>query len=149
MIVPDWGIREGQPVSPFCERTVFNGMTFGLSCAGYDIRIDQDVILEPQQFSLASSFEQFNMPTNWLGYVKDKSSWARLGLAVQNTVIEPGWRGFLTLELTNHSKETINIAKGSPIAQIVFHVLMGMPEKTYTGKYQDQPRGPQKSIVEG
>lgn len=84
------------------------------------------------------------MPKNVVGIVHDKSTWARRGLAVQNTVIEPGWRGFLTLELTNHGSVPIKIERAMPIAQIVFHFT---DEETvgYEGKYQDQERGPQEA----
>ena len=60
-----------------------------------------------------------------------------------NTVIEPGWRGFLTLELRNMSNKKIFIPNGCPIAQVVFHRLDQECEKPYSGKYQDQERGPQ------
>lgn len=148
MILPAQLIRKIKPLSPFFERTVDNGMTFGLSPAGYDIRIAEALIIRPGEFRLASSVEKFHMPTNLLAYVKDKSSWARKGLCVQNTVIEPGWSGHLTLELTNHSKDSIYVHKFSPIAQIIFHQLLEATEQPYKGKYQDQAAGPQPAIEE-
>lgn len=135
-------------ISPFHERTKANGMTFGLGPAGYDIRAAEDITLGMGDFRLGSSMEEFNMPTQVLGYVKDKSSWARQGLCVQNTVIEPGWKGFLTLEYTNHSCMMITIRKGDPIAQIVFHWLDYETVQPYFGKYQNQPAGPQNAIKE-
>jgi dCTP deaminase len=59
-------------------------------------------------------------------------------------VIEPGWRGFLTLELTNHGPETIKIMRAMPIAQILFH-FTDKDTVGYEGKYQDQERGPQEA----
>lgn len=141
-------IRKIKPIRPFFERTVNNGMTFGLSPAGYDVRIAESRILKPGEFRLASSVEQFHMPNNILAYVKDKSSWARKGLCVQNTVIESGWSGYLTLELTNHSQESIYIQSLSPIAQIIFHWLDQLTEQPYNGKYQNQAAGPQQAIEE-
>ncbi len=88
------------------------------------------------------------MPNSVMGIVHDKSSWARHGVAVQNTVIEPGWRGYLTLELTNHSQQTRTIKPGDPIAQIVFHWLDEPTKQPYEGKYQDQAAGPQEAIAE-
>lgn len=137
-----------RPLQPWHPRTVFEGMTFGLGPAGYDVRIAEDVTVEPGGFVLASTMEEFNMSIMVLGYVKDKSTWARRGLAVQNTVIEPGWRGFLTLELTNHSKEAIAIRSGMPIAQIVFHQLDAPTQLPYAGKYQDQVAGPVDAKME-
>jgi dCTP deaminase len=134
-------------ISPFCQRTKHNGLTYGLGHAGYDVRCDQNLPLPPGTFRVASTIETFHMPSNVLGIVHDKSTWARTGLAVQNTVIEPGWRGHLTLELTNHSGVAIFINKGDPICQVVFHFIQGA-ETTYEGKYQDQKRGPQPAIFD-
>jgi dCTP deaminase len=134
-------------VTPFSERSTYRGMTFGLGPAGYDIRIDQRVCLDPGDFALASAMEKFYMPNDILARVADKSSWARQGLAVQNTVIEPGWRGFLTLELTNHGPDVLRIEPGTPIAQIIFERLDEPTELPYPekGRYQDQEAGPQKA----
>lgn len=89
-------------IEPLVERTVFNGLSYGLSSAGYDIRLAEEVYLPPGEFKLASSVERFNMPLDLIAVVYDKSTLVRLGLTVQNTVVEPGWRGYLTLELANH-----------------------------------------------
>ena len=83
------------------------------------------------------------MPADVIAFVHDKSTWARRGLAAQNTVIEPGWSGFLTLELTNHGHETLSLRAGMPIAQVVFHRLMEPTDAPYSGRYQDQAEGPQ------
>jgi len=147
MILPAQTIRNLKPVTPFHERTKEFGMSYGLSAAGYDIRIAEDVDILFGEFSLASSMEHFNMPDDVLAYVKDKSTWARQGLAVQNTVIEPGWKGYLTLELTSHQK-TLFIKKGMPIAQIVFHRLEAATEQPYDGKYQNQASGAQLPLFE-
>lgn len=156
MILPAQTIRLLKPVEPFCERGVVGGMSFGLSAAGYDIRLDKakcregsmGYTLEPGQFCLASSIEEFTMPDNVLGVVHDKSTWARQGLTVQNTVIEPGWTGYLTLELTNHSPGMIYLQHGIPIAQIIFHFLYAPTESPYDGKYQHQERGAQPARFE-
>lgn len=153
MILPDFMIRERGIFTPFHERSKQRGMSYGLSYAGYDVRIDLDnpikaMRLEPGAFILASTIEHFDMPSNVLGIVHDKSTWARRGLAAQNTVIEPGWKGYLTLELTNHGPEPIVIEHGDPIAQIVLHLLAAPPESVYEGKYQNQEKGPQEARFE-
>lgn len=149
MILSAQTIRRIKPIIPFNECTKDFGMSYGLSAAGYDIRIAESLSLCSGEFCLASSMEEFNMPNDVLAYVKDKSTWARRGLCVQNTVIEPGWKGFLTLELTNHNKfGAIPIRKGMPIAQIVFHRLDEPTEQPYDGKYQNQPSGAQLPIYE-
>lgn len=150
MILPAQHICAIEPavLAPFRERTLHqpSGMTFGLGPAGYDVRVEQSLLLKPGAFALASTVEKFHMPDDLLAFVHDKSSWARKGLACQNTVIEPGWRGFLTLELTNHSDKPIHIVSGSPIAQIIFHRLEAPTDAPYRGRYQDQLAGPQLAI---
>ncbi|WP_113152759.1 dCTP deaminase [Nitratireductor sp. OM-1] len=148
MILTGNTIRQLCIFTPFSERTRHKGLTYGVGPAGYDVRIDQEVRLMPGGFSLASTVEHFNMPQNVLGIVHDKSTWARVGLAAQNTVIEPGWRGYLTLELTNHGDEAILIEEGMAIAQIIIHQLDDHASVAYDGKYQDQQRGPQPAIFE-
>ncbi len=143
-----------RPVDPFVARTVkktrYGGLTYGLSPAGYDVRTapNENLIIQPGAFELVSTLEYFEMPLYMLGVVHDKSTWARMGLVVQNTVIEPGWRGYLTLELTLHrsaNEMPLVIEGGAPIAQIVFHLLDEPTNQPYPhdGKYQDQPPGAQ------
>lgn len=138
-------IRKLRLVSPLVDRTphLETKTTFGLSACGYDVRLDQYVRLEPNQFVLASTVEHFRMTEDVVGIVHDKSTWARKGLAVQNTVIEPGWTGWLTLELTNHGNDILSLPRGTPIAQILFHFLDRPTDQPYDGKYQNQERGPQ------
>lgn len=145
------------PIKGMAHRKVTaHGTSYGLSEAGYDIRIKQTVEFargtrfprivlvdnDPSfgRFALASTIEEFDMPTNLVGIVHDKSTWARRGLSVFNTVIEPGWKGFLTLELVYHGEDDLIIPAGSGIAQVLFHELA--LERTYTGKYANQPDRP-------
>lgn len=140
-------IREARPVEPFHESFKVAGMTAGLSVAGYDVRIREAMTLERGGFALASTIERFVMPLEVIGIVHDKSTWARRGLACQNTVIEPGWQGFLTLELTNHGDGPLRIEAGIPIAQILFHWVDRVTEG-YEGKYQNQANRPVPAIIE-
>lgn len=122
-------------------------MSYGCSVAGYDIRIATPMNLKPGQFELGVSIERFNLPDNVIGFVHDKSSWARKGLSLFNTVIEPGWVGYLTLELIHHGVYPIDIQYGDPIAQIIF-MYTDTNTEGYSGKYQDQPPVPVGSIYE-
>lgn len=148
MILTSQRLRQIKPVEPFSERAVANGMTYGVGPAGYDVRIRESLLLKPGAFALASTIERFSMHSDVIGFVHDKSTWARRGLTVQNTVIEPGWRGWLTLELTNHGYGDLMIEGGSPIAQVIFHLLPEATETPYTGKYQDQLPGAQPARFE-
>lgn len=152
------------------KRTGPGGTSYGMSEAGYDIRIRQTVTFkeDPQpgakrivsvkwddiegvrhghfdfgRFALASAMEEFQMPAYLMGIVHDKSTWARRGLSVFNTVIEPGWKGFLTLELVYHGEGELIIPAGSGIAQVIFHEVE--EPAVYAGKYNnqaDKPVGP-------
>ena len=150
MILSGTSIAKRNIISPHLPRThvtLESGRTlsYGESFAGYDIRVREEAILSAGHTMLVSSLEEFNMPTNVLGIVHDKSSWARMGLSVQNTVLEPGWKGYLTLELLYSplfgNGKQIALDAGSPIAQIVFHEIDAYVEG-YDGKYQNQPAKP-------
>ena len=122
-----------------------HGVSYGLTEAGYDIRIRQTIRMTPlNRFQLASAIELFDMPRRLVGVVADKSSWARRGLSVFNTIIEPGWRGFLTLELVYHGSDSLFIPEGAGIAQVLFHELI--EPAAYAGKYQDQADRPVGAI---
>lgn len=141
------------------------GNSFGLSACGYDITLAHDVELAAGECLLVGASEYFNLPDDVVGIVHDKSSLARKWLAVQNTVLEPGWRGYLTLELTNHAyvprrrrllnwitnkkdvKTTLRFKKGCAIAQVIFHFLDKPTAIPYSGKYQDQEIGPQEARI--
>jgi dCTP deaminase len=142
-------VRPQPLLHPFIDRERFRGTSCGLSPAGYDLRLvlandEPDHWLAPGEFMLAATLEQFAMPRDLLGIVHDKSTWARRGLSLFNTVIEPGWRGWLTLELVNHGQNTIHLFAGQGIAQVVFHILDMPTDLPYPedGKYQDQAYGP-------
>ena len=135
-------------IEPFVERTVAHGMSYGLSAAGYDIRIKDALTLGAGGFSLAVTVERIALPADLLAQLADKSSWARRGIAVQNTIFEPGWRGYPTLEISNHGFRRVQIPAGAPIGQLIFHLLDVPTELPYAGKYQDQPQRPVEAIRE-
>lgn len=146
-----------------------HGVSHGLGEAGYDIRLKQSVSFYPPLYHidgsmvrgpnfildggvttngnhcLASAIEEFNIPNDMAAIVHDKSTWARQGLSVFNTVLEPGWFGFLTLELVFHGSEPLYIPAGAGIAQVLFHATSD--ERAYTGKYQAQEDRPVHAIM--
>jgi len=143
MIVNGKSLLAARPLSPTLDRKYrAHGVSYGLSEAGYDIRIKQEVRLNPEnRFALASTVERFHMPVHLVGIVHDKSTWARQALSVFNTVIEPGWEGYLTLELVYHGNGELIIPAGVGIAQVLFHALVN--DASYgDGKYQNQPDQP-------
>lgn len=167
MIVNGISLLDAAPIVDMVDGKMVGpgGTSFGLGEAGYDIRIKQEIKFFPcksdgsqairiktvQQhtedsefregrFCLASAIEEFEMPDDLTGIVHDKSTWARRGLSVFNTVIEPGWKGFLTLELVYHGQDELIIPAGSGIAQVIFH-RTAQPAH-YNGKYQHQEDRP-------
>lgn len=120
-------------------RTIINPKTFKqeeLKPIIHEFDVDK-AILEAGGFMLLHTEEVFNLDPDVCAVVRDKSTLARLGIAVQNTVLEPGWRGQLTLEVSNHGDLDIQLSYLMPIAQIQF--FKGRrADVPYFGKYQDQ-----------
>ena len=147
---------EHQIITPFSKSKKFKwfgkDLSYGISHCGYDIRISnnfEQLVLRPPSFeekspcnafTLAHTLEYFKIPKDIVGVVHDKSTLARLGIAVQNTIIEPGWCGYLTLEITSHRQKNV-LQSGMPIAQVLFHKIDKEVEG-YKGKYQDQENRP-------
>jgi dCTP deaminase len=98
--------------------------------------------LAPHSYVLAESVEKMHIPDDVFGVCVGKSSYARCGLLVNSTPLEPGWRGVLTIELANISGATIRLHVGNGIAQVVFYQgrrpMRTYPEKESGGLYQDQ-----------
>ena len=135
-------------IDPFTEREVVNGKSFGLSACTYDCRIDDGLILEPGQSALASTLEYIRLPHNVCASILDKSTYARWFLTAFNTHIDPGFCGYVTVELVNLGNESINLQSGDPLCQLKFEWLDYPTELPYVGKYQDQERGPQPARLE-
>lgn len=158
-------------ISPFIPRQE-GKPTYGLSSFGYDIRLGRrflvplggvNAVLDPLSFPrelfreieaettfelaphsqvLAETVEVFAMPDDVMGVCWGKSSYARCGLLVNVTPLEPRWRGRLTLELANLSPLPIRLHVGQGIAQVVFfrgrRPARAYDEKEAGGLYQDQ-----------
>ncbi len=148
MIINGKTLLSRAPVSPIIgQKCKDQGVSHGLTEAGYDLRIKQTVILHPlRRFAIASTVERFAMPDDLVAVVHDKSTWARRGLSVFNTVIESGWHGWLTLELVYHGWGVLKIPAGAGIAQALFHQI-SEPAR-YEGKYQGQADRPVAAILE-
>jgi dCTP deaminase len=159
MIINGLDLLEAAPIKYMInEKRHKHGVSWGLSEAGYDIRLKQDIEfaaggfwidgmwMGDGNFTIASAIEEFHMPSDLVGIVHDKSSWARHGLSVYNTVIEPSWRGHLTLELVYHGRGKLHIPAGAGIAQVIFHQTSC--NAYYDGKYQNQADMPVSAKME-
>lgn len=144
-------------------------VSYGLSSFGYDIRVADEFkvftnvynsvvdpkqfrpdafvdmctpecIIPPNSFALARSVEYFRIPRNILAFCIGKSTYARCGIIVNVTPFEPGWEGYVTIEISNTTPLPAKIYAGEGIAQVVFFEGEA-PEISYAdrkGKYMGQ-----------
>jgi dCTP deaminase len=91
-------------------------------------------------FQLLSTRERIELPATCQGEVHGRSSLARKGVFVHVSAgfIDPGFRGQITLECINVSKDPVDLLPGDRVAQIVFTELNQKAENPYSGRYQDQ-----------
>ena len=101
----------------------------------------QYFILPAHSYALAVSLEHFIMPADIIAVCVGKSTYARCGVIVNVTPLEPGWTGHLTIEISNSSDSDVRVYANEGIAQLIFF-RGNEPLVTYAdrdGKYQDQP----------
>jgi len=99
------------------------------------------VIIPPNSFALCETVEYIEVPRDVLVLCVGKSTYARCGLIVNVTPLEPEWRGKVTLEISNTTPLPARVYAGEGIAQLVFLKADMVCEKSYAdkaGKYQDQ-----------
>lgn len=145
-------------------------ISYGTSSYGYDLRLAPEykvftpvhsVLVDPKQFDervfeelkgdhciipphgfvLARTIEYIRMPKDCIALVAAKSSYARCGIVVNFTVIEPAWEGEITLELSNTTPLPAKIYAHEGIAQLLFFQSDEACATTYAdrnGKYQGQ-----------
>lgn len=163
--------EEKDMIAPFVsEQVKKTNISFGPSSYGYDIRLSnefklfsppEDLIVDPKKmqerlfrhlktdictipansYILAKSLEYFKMPDNVLGIVLGKSTYARCGIIVNVTPLEPGWEGFLTISISNTAPRPAKIYAREGIAQVVFFESDQDCRISYRdkkGKYQGQ-----------
>ncbi len=105
-------------------------------------KINSDhIIIPPHSFALCETVEYLEVPRNVLVICVGKSTYARCGLIVNVTPLEPEWRGKVTLEISNTTPLPAKIYANEGIAQFIFLKADQVCEKSYAdkgGKYQDQ-----------
>jgi|TARA_Y100000816_G_C26098588_1_gene581818 dCTP deaminase len=106
------------------------------------IDIESDVcIIPPNSFALARTIEYFRIPRNVLTVCLGKSTYARCGIIVNVTPLEPEWEGHVTLEFSNTTNLPARIYAGEGVAQMLFFESDEVCETSYKdrgGKYQGQ-----------
>ena len=102
-------------------------------------KIEEEFIILPRQFVLATTLEYIKLPDNVTAFVEGRSSLGRLGLFIENAGwVDAGFEGQITLELFNANKRPIKLYKGMRICQLVFARLDEKPSRSYSGKYKGQ-----------
>ncbi len=99
----------------------------------FEVPYGRNFVLHPGQFILAPLFEHFSLPDDLLGRLDGKSSLGRLGIIVHQTagIVDPGFRGSLTLELSNAGKLPVALYPYMPIATITFETISSVISKPY------------------
>ena len=98
-------------------------------------------IIPPNSFALARTVERFRIPRNVLVICLGKSSYARCGIVVNVTPLEPEWEGYVTLEFSNTTPLPAKIYANEGVAQMLFFESDEVCETSYAdrgGKYQGQ-----------
>ena len=102
------------------------------------------ISIPPNSFILAKTNEYVRMPNNALAYLMNKSTYARCGITVSTTIIEPGWHGEIVLEIVNNTPLPVRLYANEGIGQLVFFVgdepqeHYGKRNNGHGGKYQGQ-----------
>ena len=114
-----------------------NDLSTCLNPAGYDLRCSRTLILKPKKYELVATLETIELGLNVAAFIHIRSSLAREGIIGSFAVVDPGFRGQLTLNLHNVSEKEITLKEGERIVQIVFHSLGNSAKKGYNGSYQN------------
>ncbi len=168
--IEEMALKHGM-IEPFEPRLVRQGViSYGLSSYGYDIRVADEFkiftnvfttvvdpknfdpksfvdfkgpecVIPPNSFCLARSVEYFRIPRDVLGICLGKSTYARCGIVVNITPLEPEWEGHLTIEISNTTPLPAKIYANEGIAQVIFLEATEITRLSYKdrkGKYQGQ-----------
>ena len=164
-------VLEKGMIKPFIpEQRREKAISYGLSSFGYDARVSdefkiftdvdsalvdpknfsnnsfvsrksKECVIPPNSFVLASTVEYFKIPKDVLVICLGKSTYARCGIIVNVTPLEPGWEGYVTLEFSNTTPLPAKIYANEGAAQFIFLKGNEAPEITYdqrNGKYMKQ-----------
>ena len=119
-----------------------------------EVEPDGEYILHPGDFVLGTTYETVTIPDDLIAHVEGRSSLGRLAVVVHATagLCDPGYRGQITLELSNLGTAPVALTPGMRISQLTFTELKTPADRPYGAergsKYQDQ-QGPQASKIQG
>jgi dCTP deaminase len=104
--------------------------------ASYDLRSADATRLSCGTCTLLPTVEWVELPLDLAGTIRCRSSFGRRGVLLGGGFVDPGFRGQLTLCLSNMGKEDITVNKNDRVAQMILHEVRN-PGECYTGRYQD------------
>ena len=104
--------------------------------ASYDLRAAGETCLPCGTCTLLPTLEWVELPMDLAGTIRCRSSFGRRGVLLGAGFVDPGFRGQLTLCLSNMGKEEITVNKNDRVAQMILHEVRN-PGECYTGRYQD------------
>ena len=108
-----------------------------LNPAGYDLRLKNTVSIKPMAQELVATIERIELDLSMVGFLNIRSSLAREGVIGSLALVDPGFRGQLTIALFNASRQHVKIKKGERFVQITFAKLYRRAKRRYIGRYQD------------
>lgn len=153
-------------INPFSPEKIREGISFGVSSYGYDFTLSDEFLIfkgtgtaspkkieesnfekfkgntckiPPNSFILGKSREYFKIPREVLGICFGKSTYARCGIIINVTPLEPEWEGFITIQIANLSPVEGEVYANEGIGQVIFISGEEICEKSYrdqSGKYQ-------------
>ena len=113
---------------------------FDSSClggAGYDLRVNDETVIEPARYKLVATLERVELSDELAGTLHLRSSLARAGIIASLALVDPGYRGQLTISLFNAGERSFRMARNDRFLQIVLHRLNVKTRRPYAGSYQD------------
>ena len=108
-----------------------------LTPAGYDLGSAEDITIKPNEHRLVATNEKIGLSPNIMGILHIRSSFAREGLFASLALVDPGFKGQLTIALLNSGKSNLKINRGESFLQLSLIRLTSEVEKSYDGAYQD------------
>jgi dCTP deaminase len=170
-VLADWQIQQCVKIEPFADGTYRPGViSYGLTSYGYDLRLGRkfkvftnarcaivdpksfdprsfidvegdECLIPPNSFALAETVEYLEIPRDLVAICVGKSTYARIGIIVNVTPLEPEWRGKVTIEISNTTPLPAKVYAGEGIAQVLFLKGEEVCRTSYAdkkGKYQNQ-----------
>ena len=112
-----------------------------LNPAGYDLRLSAEVTLAPSEHRLVATMERVELSRDLVGVLHIRSSLAREGVLASLALVDPGFRGQLTISLFNGGKKPIRLKAGERFVQLTLLRLGRQAATKYEGRYQDSRGG--------